>query len=129
MNFKNRLRHFMEQQRINAAELSRRSGLSEASINTILRSDNPNPTKSTMEALASALGISPAMFYIDENHYAVSIRDFLLPFLDKEEQEFVAQQDSRDFIVLAKELKGSDLSADTIKKIVDSYIKMSRPLP
>lgn len=43
----------MEQQRINAAELSRRSGLSEASINTTLRSDNPNPTKSTIEALAS----------------------------------------------------------------------------
>jgi|GEM_PF-4499825 len=127
VNFKNRLRYFMEQYHITAAELSRKSGLSEASINTILRSDDPNPTKSTMEAIANALGISPAMFYIDEDNYVVNIRDFLLPFLSQEEQEFVSHQDSRDFIVLAKELKASDLPAETIKKLIESYVKMSKP--
>ncbi len=116
----------MKQRKMTKAELSRRSGLSDALISKILNEENPNPTKETLERLAEGLGVSVAMFFVNENHYVTTVTDFLLPHLTHEEVEFIMSQDSKDFIILAQEAKASDLPADILRKVIESYIKMAK---
>lgn len=125
MNFKDRLDYFIKQRHITKAELARKAGLSDALISNLLNSGSPNPTKDTMEKIADALDISPAMFFIDENHYVESIQNFLLPHLNAEEKAFVSDQSNRDFIVFAKNIKSSDLPPDILRKLIDSYIQIA----
>lgn len=60
-----RLRHLRERQALSQAELARRAGTSASQVNAVERG-NRAPTVGTLAAFASALRVSPAVFFEDE---------------------------------------------------------------
>jgi len=124
--FAKRLKYYMEQRGFSKARLAREAGVSDSLIGQLLK-EECNPSKDTITKIALALGISPAMFFIDEEHFVMNMRNFILPHLSPDLQDFVSQRDNAGFILLAQEMKASQLPADVIRKLITSYLTMSKP--
>ena len=108
----NRLQELRERRKITSVQLAEISGVNQASISDLENNKRPKPSFITVKKLALALGVDPDYFY-DENltipevlrNIPIDLKDFM-------------KEENIEYLYLARDLKNTDLSIDTIKEII-----------
>lgn len=109
-----KLKELMEIRMMTAADISRASGLSEASISAILKGKSTDPKLSTIEKLAKALRISPEYFF-ETNTFGPAD---LLSHMTPEERKIVLDDKYLPWVKLTKEAMDKGIPPETIRQLI-----------
>lgn len=112
--FAKKLKEIMEIRDMTAADLSRASGLSEASISAILKGRSADPKLSTLEKIAKALRISMDYFREEDT---LGPSD-LLAHLEPDERKLVLDDQFLPWVKLTKEAIDEGIPPDVVEQII-----------
>lgn len=109
-----KLKELMEIRNMTAADISRASGLSEASISAILKGKSTDPKLSTIEKLAKALRISPEYFFETDTLGPADLLSHMTP----EERKIVLDDKYLPWVKLTKEAMDEGIPPEAIRQII-----------
>lgn len=114
--FGNKLRKLRDESKKPLRWLSERTGYSVSYLSDLEHNRKTNPSKEVIEKIAAAFNIVPSFFYEDEGE-PVPL-DYFAKHLPDDIKDWLNEEKSRPYVVLAKELSESDLTEEDIKDLV-----------
>ena len=99
---------------ITANEVARRLGITKQALSSVLSSDNIKT--GTLEAVAGALGISPAAFYNGDNSGTAVVNH-------AERSTVIGKQETAGLAALERQLDVKDGQIDRLLKIIEAQTK------
>ena len=125
ISISNRLREAMQAKNMIPAELSRKTGLSNALISQILNQPDRKVTFDTIAKISKALGVTPTYFTEFDEEVLLGPSE-VLNYMTEEQRTFVMSKDNLPFVVLGIQAKDSGLSPEQIETLIQFLVEQSK---
>ena len=119
MKYGKKIKHMLTIRGMTQEELAVKSGVSLSLIAALANDKRETTTDITLEKLAKAFGINVKYFFDDE---IVTPMEALGDHLPEDIKQFIMQEEeSLDYLRLAKDISKSDFSPSFIREIISHY--------
>lgn len=118
MKYGKKIKHMLSIRGMTQQELSLKSGVSQSLIAALANDKRETTTDVTLEKLAKALGVSIKYFFDDKIVTPLEILEDKLP---EDIREFIAKQNSIDYVRLARDISDTDFSPEFVREIIKHY--------